>query len=152
MLCRKRGYHGYRLNKSQINSHTSGVIMEYHSQRWNSRVNKLVILRLPLRSFIFFSLFINYAKLTWKVGDTCRLRQEYSTLYIILIEVSFDHRTGPQTLCHLFGQHRLQVLLQLSITYCWFLQCLVQYLHHRLLSTQVLPIKGGKYDYLEVNG
>ena len=72
--------------------------------------------------------------------------------YIILIEVSFDHRTGPQTLCHLFDQHRLQVLLQLSITYCWFLQCLVQYLHHRLLSTQVLPIKGGKYDSLEVNG
>ena len=41
--------------------------MEYHTQRWNSRVNKLSLLRLPLRSFIFFSMFINYAKLIWKL-------------------------------------------------------------------------------------
>ena len=40
--------------------------MEYHTQRWNSRVNKLIISRLPLCSFVFFSMFINYAKLTWK--------------------------------------------------------------------------------------
>lgn len=51
---------------------------------------------------------------------------------------------------YIFDQHRSQVLLQLSITYFLVLQCLVQYLHHRLLSTQVLPIKRGKYDYLEV--
>lgn len=92
------------------------VIMEYHTQRWNSRVNKLVILRLPLRSFIFFSMFINYAKLTWKLEihvDSGKSIAPYNFNWSKLWQQNTDHKLYVTSLisigCRSSCSYRLRI-------------------------------------------